>query len=428
MEELNQKRIDRAVLVGLNADCFPKGETATETTLDELEALLNTAGGECAGKILQNKHTPDPRSFIGEGKAEEVRQLVLSTGANMVIFDNDLTPSQTRTLEDILKTTVLDRSALILDIFAQRAKTREGKLQVELAQYQYYLPRLTVWNEEMGRLGGGIGTRGPGETQLETDKRYIRSRIQKLRENLEDVRKVRAEQRRRRQKNDLPVVALVGYTNAGKSTLMNLLTQAGVLAEDKLFATLDPTARALKLPGGKTVMLIDTVGLVRRLPHHLVEAFRSTLEQAATADIILNVCDASSPEARTHLDVTNEILQSLGCGDRPVIPVLNKWDLVGDADSALHLTGAVRISALKNEGIPALLQAIEDNLPVKPVDVTALLPFAKTGIAAQLRKVGALVSEEYVPEGLLIHARVEPREMALIKPYIVENNSESENV
>ena len=428
MEELNQKRIDRAVLVGLNADCFPKEETATETTLDELEALLNTAGGECAGKILQNKHTPDPRSFIGEGKAEEVRQLVLSTGANMVIFDNDLTPSQTRTLEDILKTTVLDRSALILDIFAQRAKTREGKLQVELAQYQYYLPRLTVWNEEMGRLGGGIGTRGPGETQLETDKRYIRSRIQKLRENLEDVRKVRAEQRRRRQKNDLPVVALVGYTNAGKSTLMNLLTQAGVLAEDKLFATLDPTARALKLPGGKTVMLIDTVGLVRRLPHHLVEAFRSTLEQAATADIILNVCDASSPEARTHLDVTNEILQSLGCGDRPVIPVLNKWDLVGDADSALHLTGAVRISALKNEGIPALLQAIEDNLPVKPVDVTALLPFAKTGIAAQLRKAGALVSEEYVPEGLLIHARVEPREMALIKPYIVENNSESENV
>ena len=428
MEELNRKTIDRAVLVGLNADCFTKEETATETTLDELEALLNTAGGECAGKVLQNKHTPDPRSFIGEGKAEEVRQLVLETGANMVIFDNDLTPSQTRTLEDILKTTVLDRSALILDIFAQRAKTREGKLQVELAQYQYYLPRLTVWNEEMGRLGGGIGTRGPGETQLETDKRYIRSRIQKLRENLEDVRKVRAEQRRRRQKNDLPVVALVGYTNAGKSTLMNLLTQAGVLAEDKLFATLDPTARALKLPGGKTVMLIDTVGLVRRLPHHLVEAFRSTLEQAATADIILNVCDASSPEARTHLDVTNEILQSLGCGDRPVIPVLNKWDLVGDADSALHLTGAVRISALKNEGIPALLQAIEDNLPVKPVDVTALLPFAKTGIAAQLRKAGALVSEEYVPEGLLIHARVEPREMALIKPYIVENNSESENV
>ena len=243
MEELNRKTIDRAVLVGLNADCFTKEETATETTLDELEALLNTAGGECAGKVLQNKHTPDPRSFIGEGKAEEVRQLVLETGANMVIFDNDLTPSQTRTLEDILKTTVLDRSALILDIFAQRAKTREGKLQVELAQYQYYLPRLTVWNEEMGRLGGGIGTRGPGETQLETDKRYIRSRIQKLRENLELVRKTRAEQRRRRQKNELPVVALVGYTNAGKSTLLNALTGSDIPANNRLFDTLDTTTR-----------------------------------------------------------------------------------------------------------------------------------------------------------------------------------------
>ena len=317
---------------------------------------------------------------------------------------------------------------LILDIFAQRAQSRAGKVQVEAAQLKYLLPRLTGKGTALSRLGGGIGTRGPGETQLETDRRHIHRKIDKLKADLEEVRRVRATQRDRRSKNEIPVVAIVGYTNAGKSTLMNLLTQAGVLAEDKLFATLDPTARALKLPGGKAVMLIDTVGLVRRLPHHLVEAFRSTLEQAATADIILNVCDASSPEARTHLDVTNEILQSLGCGDRPVIPVLNKWDLVGDAYSALHLTGAVRISALKNEGIPALLQAIEDNLPVKPVDVTALLPFAKTGIAAQLRKVGALVSEEYMPEGLLIHARVEPREMALIKPYIVENNSESENV
>ena len=261
MEELNRKTIDRAVLVGLNADCFTKEETATETTLDELEALLNTAGGECAGKVLQNKHTPDPRSFIGEGKAEEVRQLVLSTGANMVIFDNDLTPSQTRTLEDILKTTVLDRSALILDIFAQRAKTREGKLQVELAQYQYYLPRLTVWNEEMGRLGGGIGTRGPGETQLETDKRYIRSRIQKLRENLEDVRKVRAEQRRRRQKNDLPVVALVGYTNAGKSTLLNRLTGADIPANNRLFDTLDTTTRQLTVSDTVSLaMALDKLG------------------------------------------------------------------------------------------------------------------------------------------------------------------------
>ena len=271
MEELNRKTIDRAVLVGLNADCFTKEETATETTLDELEALLNTAGGEGAGKVLQNKHTPDPRSFIGEGKAEEVRQLVLETGANMVIFDNDLTPSQTRTLEDILKTTVLDRSALILDIFAQRAKTREGKLQVELAQYQYYLPRLTVWNEEMGRLGGGLGTRGPGETQLETDLRYIRSRIQKLRENLELVRKTRAEQRRRRQKNELPVVALVVYTNAGKSTLLNALTGADIPANNRLFATHDTTPRQLTVADTSPALLTDTVGYIAQIVQTLFQ-------------------------------------------------------------------------------------------------------------------------------------------------------------
>lgn len=426
--QTEEKQVERAVLVGLSCPSFNTDQDADERTMDELRALAETAGAEAVAMTLQRRPAPDARTFIGEGKAEEVKQLAEMNDASLILFDNELSPSQMSNLEELTSRTVLDRSALILDIFAQRARTGEGKLQVELAQYQYILPRLAGMGKAMSRLGGGIGTRGPGETKLETDRRHIRRRIEALREQLKKIEVGRHETQRRREKDGTVTVALVGYTNAGKSTLMNLLTQAGVLAEDKLFATLDPTARALKLPGGKTVMLIDTVGLVRRLPHHLVEAFRSTLEQAATADIILNVCDASSPEARTHLDVTNEILQSLGCGDRPVIPVLNKWDLVGDADSALHLTGAVRISALKNEGIPALLQAIEDNLPVKPVDVTALLPFAKTGIAAQLRKAGALVSEEYVAEGLLIHARVEPREMALIKPYIVENNSKSENV
>ena len=414
---------DVAVLIGLDTD---DGEA--EISLDELERLCDTAGIEVAAKALQRREKQEAATYIGRGKAEEIAEFVKNNGVNLAIADDELKGSQVRELEEILDCRVIDRTTLILDIFAQRARSTEGKLQVELAQLKYRLPRLQGMGKALSRLGGGIGTRGPGETKLETDRRHIRRRIEALREQLKKIEVGRHETQRRREKDGTVTVALVGYTNAGKSTLMNLLTQAGVLAEDKLFATLDPTARALKLPGGKTVMLIDTVGLVRRLPHHLVEAFRSTLEQAATADIILNVCDASSPEARTHLDVTNEILQSLGCGDRPVIPVLNKWDLVGDADSALHLTGAVRISALKNEGIPALLQAIEDNLPVKPVDVTALLPFAKTGIAAQLRKAGALVSEEYVPEGLLIHARVEPREMALIKPYIVENNSESENV
>ena len=400
---------ERTLLVSLDT-----GEYDAEESLRELWELAKSGGAEPIATMMQKRPSPETATCVGSGMVEEIRNFCENNEIELIIFDRELR--------------VVDRTMLILDIFAQRAQSRAGKVQVEAAQLKYLLPRLTGKGTALSRLGGGIGTRGPGETKLETDRRHIRRRIEALREQLKKIEVGRHETQRRREKDGTVTVALVGYTNAGKSTLMNLLTQAGVLAEDKLFATLDPTARALKLPGGKTVMLIDTVGLVRRLPHHLVEAFRSTLEQAATADIILNVCDASSPEARTHLDVTNEILQSLGCGDRPVSPVLNEGDLVGDADSALHLTGAVRISALKNEGIPALLQAIEDNLPVKPVDVTALLPFAKTGIAAQLRKAGALVSEEYVPEGLLIHARVEPREMALIKPYIVENNSESENV
>lgn len=348
---------------------------------------------------------------------QEIRTFCEDNAIELIIFDRELTPTQIRNLEKETDVRVVDRTMLILDIFAQRAQSRAGKVQVEMAQLKYMLPRLSGKGAALSRLGGGIGTRGPGETKLETDRRHIRRRIESLREQLKKVETGRKETQRRREKDGTVTVALVGYTNAGKSTLMNLLTQAGVLAEDKLFATLDPTARALKLPGGKTVMLIDTVGLVRRLPHHLVEAFKSTLEQAATADIILNVCDASSPEARVHLDVTNEILQSLGCGDRPVIPVLNKWDLVRNPDEAVHVPGAVRISALKNEGVEALLQAVEDNLPVKAVEVTALLPFAKAGVAAELRRAGALLSEEYTAEGLRVRARVEPRELALLAPY-----------
>ena len=243
MERFSEHTTEKAVLAGLNADCFTPEETATPRSLGELEALLETAGGQCVGKLLQNRPTPDPHSFVGEGKAEELRQMIQDSGATMVVFDNALSPSQIRALEEITHARVLDRSALILDIFAQRAKTREGKLQVELAQYQYYLPRLTVWNEEMGRLGGGIGTRGPGETQLETDKRHIRARIDKLRGELTEVRRVRAVQRERRVKNATPVVALVGYTNAGKSTLLNALTDAGIAANDRLFDTLDTTTR-----------------------------------------------------------------------------------------------------------------------------------------------------------------------------------------
>ena len=276
----------------------------------------------------------------------------------------------------------------------------------------------------MSRLGGGIGTRGPGESKLESDRRHIRRRIDKLKEQLDESEANRAVTQRRRKKNEVVTVALVGYTNAGKSTLMNRLTQAGVLAEDKLFATLDPTARAMKLPCGKTVMLIDTVGLLRRLPHHLVEAFKSTLEQAATADILLNICDASSPEAREHLAVTQELLQSLGAGDRPVIPVLNKWDAVEDAELAPRPAGAVRISALTGEGVGQLLQAVEDNLPVKTFQVDLLLPFAKSGLAAKLREEGAVLSEEYVEDGLRVLAQVDSRLYSQVKEF--DQNGEGE--
>lgn len=422
MEELNQKRIDRAVLVGLNADCFPKEETATETTLDELEALLNTAGGECAGKILQNKHTPDPRSFIGEGKAEEVRQLVLSTGANMVIFDNDLTPSQTRTLEDILKTTVLDRSALILDIFAQRAKTREGKLQVELAQYQYYLPRLTVWNEEMGRLGGGIGTRGPGETQLETDKRYIRSRIQKLRENLEDVRKVRAEQRRRRQKNDLPVVALVGYTNAGKSTLLNRLTGADIPANDRLFDTLDTTTRRWRIDAAQEVLLSDTVGFIRKLPTHLVEAFKATLEELTYADVLLHVIDLSNPEWEAQAAVVDRLIDQLGAAQTPCIRVFNKCDAY--LGILPHGENIVCISARSGEGAAELTERVRAILGRADHHVTLLLPYAQGALLETLHRDCAVLRTDYRDDGIALEVIIHPEQWPRLEPFVIPGEEE----
>ena len=361
MEQTRQAAGEKAVLAGLDAACFTREETASETSLEELQALLETAGGECVGTVLQSRPTPDPHSFVGQGKAEEIRDLVKETGAKLVIFDNDLTPSQIKALESITGASVLDRSALILDIFAQRAKTREGKLQVELAQYQYYLPRLTVWNETMGRLGGGIGTRGPGETQLETDKRHIRSRVAKLRQELLEVRQVRGVQRRQRMKNNVPVVALVGYTNAGKSTILNALTGADIPANNRLFDTLDTTTRQLTVSDTCQVLLSDTVGFIAKLPHHLVEAFKATLEELEYADVLLHVIDASDPERQEHMAVVERLIEQLAKPGVPVIRCYNKCDLLPNDDLPRE-TGSVCISAKTGAGVDELLKKIEQEL------------------------------------------------------------------
>lgn len=409
-----EEKPERALLVSLDT-----GEFDAQASLDELYELVKSAGAEPVSSVMQKRPAPDTAFCVGSGMIEEIAEACRLQEIDLLVFDRELTPTQIRNIEDKTDVRVVDRTMLILDIFAQRARSSEGKLQVELAKLKYMMPRLSGKGTQMSRLGGGVGTRGPGETKLESDRRHIRRRISALREQLEQVEKRREQVRRRREKDGVITVALVGYTNAGKSTLMNLLTQAGVLAEDKLFATMDPTARALKLPGGKTVMLIDTVGLVRRLPHHLVQAFRSTLEQAAEADIILNVCDASSPEARVHLEVTETLLAELGCSDRPIIRVMNKCDLV-PALAEMPVTGScVHVSALHGRGIEKLLQVVEENLPIKMQKVQMLLPFAKAGLAARIRKDGEVIEEEYVADGLSLTASIPPELLTEVEPYLV---------
>ena len=367
----NEVRPERAFLVSVDT-----GEFDAEASMSELYELTESAGAQPVGAMIQKREKPDGATCIGSGRLEELKEVCQSQEIDLIIFDCELSPTQIRNLEFETEVRIIDRTMLILDIFASRARSREGKLQVELAQLKYLLPRLTGKGAAMSRLGGGIGTRGPGESKLETDRRHIRRRLESLREQLAQVEQHRNQLRRRREKEGIITAAIVGYTNAGKSTLMNTLTDAGVLAEDKLFATLDPTSRALKLPNGVSVMLIDTVGLVRRLPHHLVEAFHSTLEEAALADMILNVCDASSPEAQVHLEVTRKLLADLGCTGRPVIPVMNKCDLVPSLLDIPMIGNAVRISAKTGEGIGDLLAAVEENLSVSLRRVCLLLPLS----------------------------------------------------
>ena len=396
------------------------GEFDAQASIDELEQLAYTAGADVVGKVIQKREAPEAATFLGYGKIAEVIAFCQMNTVDILIFDSELTPSQQRNIEKLTDVRVIDRTMLILDIFAARARTNEGKLQVELAQLKYSLPRLSGKGTELSRLGGGIGTRGPGETKLETDKRHIRRRIQKLENDLAELEKRRDRLRSRRRKNGIETVAIVGYTNAGKSTLMNMLTNAGVLAEDKLFATLDPTSRALTLPDGRKVMLIDTVGLIRRLPHKLVEAFKSTLEEAAQASVILNVCDASDEHANEHLDVTKNLLEELGCAGIPVISVMNKCDKVGDIYSMPTFGKTVLISALEGRGLDALLDAVVKELPPTRRSAKLLIPFKDGALAARVRKEGAVEREEYRPDGLYMEATVSVSLLEELKDFIVD--------
>ena len=410
---------ERAVLVGLNADCFTQAQTATDETLEELEALLETAGGFCTGKILQNRHTPDPHSFIGEGKALEVKMLAEATASTMVIFDNELSPGNIRALEDIMGITVLDRSALILDIFAQRAKTKEGRLQVELAQYQYLLPRLSGMGASLSRQGGGIGTRGPGETKLESDRRHIRERINRLRQELEQVRQVRSVQRERRMKNSVPVVAIVGYTNAGKSTLLNHLTGAGIPANNRLFDTLDTTSRQLTVSDNLDVILSDTVGFIAKLPHHLVDAFRATLEELEYADLLLHVIDASDPNREEHIEVVDRLIAKLAKPGTPVLRCYNKADLVDPTDIPIG-EDVVAISAKRGYGMAELLKAIENALGHSRHHIIVTLPYSMGGMVDKLHSNAQVKNVDYTGEGIVVETIVDPILYGRLKEYITK--------
>ncbi len=406
------KEITRAVLV--TADT---GEFDAEQSLDELEELSDTAGVEVAARVIQKRPAQDSATVIGSGRLEELAGEIEALEINLAIFDCELTANQTKNIEKILDIRVIDRTTLILDIFAQRALTKEGRLQVELAQQKYRLPRLAGKGVEMSRLGGGIGTRGPGETKLETDKRHIRRRIETLEAELKELERRRELHRARRKKDNVLTAAIVGYTNVGKSTLLNALTDAGVLAENKLFATLDITSRAIELPDGRSVLLIDTVGLIRRLPHNLVEAFKSTLEEAASADIIINLIDISAEDGYEQAQVTADLLKELGCDGIPRIDVLNKCDLLPEAADIKCDDRTVKISAKKGEGFNELLDCIARNLPETSVRGRFVIPYDKTGIISTIRAEGKILSEEYLPEGTLIDAIVDKKSLHVAEQY-----------
>ena len=404
---------ERAVLVGI-------GPGIDEHDLDELAALADSAGAEPVGRIVQSRSEPDPQFWIGKGKVEELHQLLHATGAELVVFDEELSPGHLRSLEARLGVKVVDRTSLILDIFALHANTREGKAQVELAQLNYLLPRLRGWGEAMSRLGGGIGTRGPGETKLESDRQHIRRRISKLRRDVKAMQQSRDTQRASRQRSNVPQAAIAGYTNAGKSSLMRRLTGANVIVANQLFATLDPTTRRLVLPGGRAATVSDTVGFVSKLPHDLVEAFRSTLEEVTLSDMIVHIADASSPALDEQIEAVRRVLEEIGAANMPEVLALNKVDLVPGSRRARLATrypGSVALSAVTGEGIPGLLEAIAATVPTPPVDVHALIPWDRGDLVAMLYREAEVLIADAEPEGTRVHARVGLRELAAIRAF-----------
>ena len=410
------KIIERALLVGVHTGSRDSLKDTTEESMRELALLAETAGAEVIGEVVQNRPAPENATYIGEGKVEEIREFCECQEIDVVIFDDELSPSQVRNLSRDIGVKISDRSALIMDIFAQRASSREGKLQVELAQLRYILPRLSGLGTALSRLGGGIGTRGPGETKLESDRRHIHRRITAISAELEEFVQNRETQRRARIKEGVQQVAIIGYTNAGKSTLLNKLTDAGVLSEDMLFATLDPTTRRLTLHDGTTLLLIDTVGFIRKLPHHLIKAFRSTLEESLIADVLVHIADASSPEVLNHIDIVNNLIHELGASDKPMLTVLNKVD---KAENLPPIPGSVEMSAKTGEGIDAFLETLRLSLPEQRVTVNVLIPFDKGTMVSRLHDIAKVESEEYEIDGTKMRVIVDTKGLAEITPWIV---------
>lgn len=410
----NKEQKERAVLAGVNTGAFD-----AEASIDELAELADTAGAEVLAKFIQNRESPDNATYLGEGKLREIRDFCRQQEADLLILDDELSGIQLRNIEEITGVHAIDRTTLILDIFAGRARSREGRIQVELAQQKYRLPRLIGLGKQLSRLGGGIGTRGPGETKLESDRRHIRRRIDALEAELKALGENRARIRQRRSKNGAITAAVVGYTNVGKSTLLNLLTTAEVYVQDQLFATLDPTARELTLPNGQRIILVDTVGLIQRLPHQLVEAFHSTLEEAADADLILNVCDCSDPAVDRQLEVTRQLLADLGCGGIPTLTVYNKIDLCPDPERFVGNDHTVYISAAKRQNIHGLLHAMETALSEKMRQVTLEIPYSEGSLLNLLRERGRVRKEEFLEDKIRIEATVDEKILKVLSPYRV---------